>query len=117
MGMNAATNHKGNPLTLAEYRQLELAGKLTRPITDWALGAATEGKRANDAVYSSLHTEHDSPVPTGPPSTWGARPRAAGGENTPAAKRARAARRNAARAREAAAGTSTTPEHTQEHTA
>jgi hypothetical protein len=120
-----AINAKGNPITLAQYRALEDAGRLRRPLTDYPLGAATEGKRANDASYSALHTVHDSPVPDGPPSTWrGARPKIAGGDNSGAAKRARKARRIAAEApqcpaepRNGPTGTSTTPQTVSEDTA
>ncbi len=47
------------PLTLAEYRRLDL----TRPITDDPIGSTTAGRRQADANNSAIHTQPDSPVP------------------------------------------------------
>ena len=56
-------------LTLDEYRALEAAGKIRRPITDRAIGATTATRRTADAIASSLvttlpHGDDDEQRPT-----------------------------------------------------
>lgn len=53
----AVPRHTYEALTLDDYRALEAAGKLTRPITDWPIGATTAPKRHADAIASELVTE------------------------------------------------------------
>lgn len=50
------------PVTLEEYRQLEAAGKLTRPLTDPPIGATTAAHRNQDARNSEHVTNH-GPTP------------------------------------------------------
>lgn len=50
------------PLTLAEYRALEAAGKLKRPLTDPPIGATTTAQRVQDARNSEHVTNH-GPTP------------------------------------------------------
>jgi hypothetical protein len=45
--------------TLAEYQALEDAGRITRPLTDEAIGSTTQGKRNTDAQLSAIHG-HDA---------------------------------------------------------
>jgi hypothetical protein len=48
--------------TLAEYQALEDAGRITRPLTDEAIGSTTQGKRNTDAQLSAIHgTNPDTP--------------------------------------------------------
>jgi hypothetical protein len=119
----------GNPPTLAEYRQLEDAGHITRPLTDPPLGATTSAKRAVTAELSAIHTAKPSPVPTGPPSTWNPPDYPLATDNRPPWSQRR---RNAAMLAAAIAalppvlpaeprndptGTSTTPQTSEDHTA
>jgi hypothetical protein len=46
-------------ITLAEYRKLEDAGKITRPLSDGPVGWTTAARRDNDAAASAAHTHHD----------------------------------------------------------
>lgn len=66
MGQLAGLNAAGNPITLEQYRALEL----TRPITDQPIGGLTESRRSVDAAASAVHTVADSAIPDGPPATW-----------------------------------------------
>lgn len=50
------------PLTLEEYRALEDAGLITRPITDDPIGRHTAGKRALDAEASATMTPNPQPT-------------------------------------------------------
>jgi hypothetical protein len=60
MGQTRAMSHAGNPITLDEYRELDLK----RPLTDTPIGGTTNRKRDVDAVASAIHTENDSHLPT-----------------------------------------------------
>jgi hypothetical protein len=46
-------------ITLAEYRKLEEAGKITRPLSDGPVGWTTAARRDNDAAASAAHTHND----------------------------------------------------------
>jgi hypothetical protein len=46
-------------ITLEQYRQLEEAGKITRPLSDGPVGWTTAARRDNDAAASAAHTHHD----------------------------------------------------------
>jgi len=50
-------------ITLEEYRRMEEAGELTRPLTAEPIGRYTAPKRATDARNSEAVTQHLEPRP------------------------------------------------------
>lgn len=53
--------HSHGALTLAEYRALEAAGAIQRPLTDAPIGGSTATKRAADDAASRAWDEPDRP--------------------------------------------------------
>lgn len=54
-------SHSHGALTLAEYKALEAEGKITRPLTDGAIGVYTASKRAAGDAASRAWDEPDRP--------------------------------------------------------
>ena len=56
MGLNR--EHLAHAITLEQYREIDAAGQITRPVTDPPIGATTAGRRHADAVASEVVTDH-----------------------------------------------------------